>query len=141
MGSIFSFIKDNFLNWQILTFVFIQSLMTFFLKNNYKSKLLLFIYSLAGLYYLAPCALTLWYHNKDIRFTMSLFLILLYSLYNSIVPFRYPKKKYSYFVFQWVANLFIFYLLYFFFKYIFCKGYSETQPDLPSFYYQKSLFF
>lgn len=134
MGSGFSFFKDNFLNWQILLFVFIQSVMTFKLSNNYKSKLIMFIYSFAGLYYLAPCALTNWYHTRDIRFTMTIFLIALYSIYNSVVVFYYPKKKYSYFIFQWVANLFVFYLLYFFLKYIFCKGHSETNPALPKFY-------
>lgn len=126
MGSILSFITENFLNWKLLLFVFIQTLATFNLPKSYWSKLFVFLYTFLIFCYLCKCPLKLYYEQGNMKFKVAIFIILLYSIYTGIVPFNYPRKKYSYVVFQYLANLVIFFAVYFFFSMYFCADSKDT---------------
>ena len=134
MGSALSFVADNFLNWKIYLFVLIQTLATFKLEKSFLSKLLVFVYTFIFFSLLCNCPLRAWYESNDVKLKVSLFIIFLYSAYTGIVPFNYPRKKYSYVVFQYFANLVSFYLVYFFFELYFCRQFTGTEIGLPEFF-------
>jgi hypothetical protein len=132
MSSILNFDTKNFLNWQILVFVLVQTILSFNLnKSSNLSKIIMFIYTFLIFAYIIPCPIEVWFADKNRQFYVTLFIIFIYSTYTSFGSFYYPRKKYSYIVFQFFANLFVFYLFFFFFYLFFCKNYSDLSPDLP----------
>jgi hypothetical protein len=134
MGSILSFVAQYFLNWKIYLFVFLQSLATYFMPKTVWSKLFVFVYTFVFFTLLTSCPVGAWYASDNVKLKVSLFIILLYSIYTGIVPFNYPRKKYSYLLFQYIANLATFYLVYMFFELYFCKNFvGQDQVISPLF--------
>lgn len=132
MSNLLNFDTQNFLNWQILLFIVVQTIFSFTLnKRSNVSKLVMFVYSFAVFAYIIPCPIEVWYLNRSKELWMTLFVVFIYASYMSFGSFYYPRKKYSYIIFQFFANIFVFYIFFLFFYLFFCKNYSDLNPDLP----------
>lgn len=131
MGGALSFVANNFLNWKIYLFVLVQTIATFRLEKNYLSKALVFAYTFVFFSLLCNCPLKVWFETGDVKLKVSMFIIFLYAAYTGIVPFNYPRKKYSFVIFQYIANLVTFYMIYFFFDLYFCREYTGIEIALP----------
>jgi hypothetical protein len=129
MGSVLSFVAEYFLNWKIYLFVLIQTLGTYFMDKTMLSKLILLFFTI-----LTSCPISAWYSMNDVKLKITMFIILMYSIYTGIVPFNYPRKKYSYIVFQYLANLVIFYIVFMFFELYFCRNFADGDTVLPAFF-------
>lgn len=135
IGEILQFIGQYILNWKVLLFIFIQTVLTYRMSKKWYSNLLLFVYTFSVFLYFCPCPVRSWMNSMDVRLTLTLLIIFFYALYAAFVPFYYPRKKSSYFVFQYFSNLVIYYIV-FFLLFYFCKDFSSLSPDLGSFYTQ-----
>lgn len=135
IGDTLNFIGKYILNWKVLLFIFIQSIITFNMSKKWYTSLLLFLYTFIVFLYFCPCPVRSWFNSMDVRLTLTILVVFLYSTYIAFVPFYYPRKKSSYFIFQYISNLVIYYIV-FFLLFYFCKDYSTLSPDLGSFYTQ-----
>lgn len=133
--SVIQFIGQNMLNWKILLFILLQTMMTYNLTSSLVSWIIIFFYTfLCFLFLFCPCPINVWYSTLDVRLTITIFIVFIYSIYTAFIPFYYPRKKSSYFVFQYFINLLIYYIIFFFFYFFFCKNYSGNQVEIPTFF-------
>lgn len=133
--SLISFSTNNLMNWKIFIYVFIQTFLTYNLSKKWFSSVIVFLYTfLVFTFLLCPCPLNVWYKSYDIRLTTVLIVTFAYALYMAIIPFYYPRKQSSYYIFQLVTNLIAYYGVFFFFYFYFCSNYSNTNPDVPVFF-------